>query len=111
MFGLGSQSSVSDKDGFSPPPDQFCENRRTAGRNHRLKRAFWLAARGAVLHDPLAQGLFRAIQTPRAQRYRMRQAVARRISDMVYALAQIGPELCTRNEVLVCEPSELAPAR
>ena len=58
--------------------------------NHRLKRAFWLAARAAVLHDVLAQEYFIRCKGRGHSYSECVKRVARRMSDMVYALLKSG---------------------
>lgn len=58
--------------------------------NHRLKRAFWLAARAAVLHDPLAKAYFEQCKRRGLSYTECVKRVARRMSDMVYALLKSG---------------------
>jgi transposase len=58
--------------------------------NHRLKRAFWLAARAAVLHDPLAKAYFEQCKRRGLNYTEGIKRVARRMSDIVYALLKSG---------------------
>jgi hypothetical protein len=58
--------------------------------NHRLKRAFWLAARSAVLHDGLAKDYFARCKQRGLGYTECLKRVARRMSDMVYALLKSG---------------------
>jgi len=58
--------------------------------NHRLKRAFWLAARAAVLHDPLAKGYFNQCKSRGLNYNECIKRVARRMSDIVYSLLKSG---------------------
>jgi transposase len=58
--------------------------------NHRLKRAFWLAARSAVLHDDLAKAYFERCKQRGLGYTDCLKRVARRMSDMVYALLKSG---------------------
>jgi transposase len=58
--------------------------------NHRLKRAFWLAARAAVLHDPLAKTYFEQCKRRGLNYTECVKRVARRMSDIVYALLKSG---------------------
>jgi transposase len=58
--------------------------------NHRLKRAFWLAARAAVLHDPLAKAYFNRCKSRGLNYNECLKRVARRMSDIVYALLKSG---------------------
>jgi len=58
--------------------------------NHRLKRAFWLAARAAVLHDPLAKAYFKQCKSRGLNYTECVKRVARRMSDMVYSLLTSG---------------------
>jgi transposase len=58
--------------------------------NHRLKRAFWLAARAAVLHDPLAKAYFEHCKGRGHNYTECVKRVARRMSDIVYALLKSG---------------------
>ena len=58
--------------------------------NHRLKRAFWLAARAAVRHDDLAQAYFERCKQRGLGYVECLKRVARRMSDMVYALLKSG---------------------
>ena len=58
--------------------------------NHRLKRAFYLAARAAVRHDPIAK-TFHQRCTCRGLNYcEAVKRVARRMSDLVYVLLKSG---------------------
>jgi transposase len=58
--------------------------------NHHLKRAFYLAARAAVLHDPIAKAYHQRC-TRRGLSYgEGLKRVARRMSDVVYALLKSG---------------------
>jgi len=58
--------------------------------NHRLKRAFWLAARAAALHDPLANAYFDQCKS-RGLNYNERiKRIARSTSDIVYSLLKSG---------------------
>jgi transposase len=57
---------------------------------HRLKRAFWLAARSAVLHDPLAKDYFERCKQRGLSYTECLKRVARRMSHMVYALHKSG---------------------
>jgi transposase len=58
--------------------------------NHRLKRAFWLAARAAVLHDALAKEYFNRCKSRGLSYSECVKRVARRMSDLVYALLKSG---------------------
>jgi len=58
--------------------------------NHRLKRAFWLAARSAVLHDALAKAYFERCKQRGLDYTECLKRVARRMSDMVHALLKSG---------------------
>jgi transposase len=58
--------------------------------NHRLKRAFWLAARSAVLHDDLAKAYFEHCKQRGLGYTDCLKRVARRMSDMVYAMLKSG---------------------
>jgi transposase len=58
--------------------------------NHRLKRAFWLAARAAVLHDALAKAHFEQCKSRGLNYTECIKRVARRMSDMVYSLLKSG---------------------
>jgi hypothetical protein len=58
--------------------------------NHRLKRAFWLAARAAVFHDPLAKAYFEQCKRRGLAYNECIERVARRMSDMVYSLLKSG---------------------
>jgi transposase len=58
--------------------------------NHRLKRAFWLAARAAVLHDALAKEYFDRCKSRGLGYTECIKRVARRMSDLVYALLKSG---------------------
>jgi transposase len=58
--------------------------------NHRLKRAFWLAARAAVLHDALAKAYFEQCKSRGLNYSECIKRVARRMSDMVYSLLKSG---------------------
>lgn len=58
--------------------------------NHRLKRAFYLAARAAVLHDPLAKAYHQSCKSRGLSYVEALKRVARRMSDVVYALLKSG---------------------
>jgi len=58
--------------------------------NHRLKRAFYLAARAAVLHDPLAKAYHERCKSRGLDYEEGLKRVARRMSDLVYALLKSG---------------------
>jgi transposase len=58
--------------------------------NHRLKRAFYLAARAAVLHDSLARAYFERCKSRGLSYTECLKRVARRMSDLVYALLKSG---------------------
>jgi transposase len=58
--------------------------------NHRLKRAFWLAARAAVLHDPLAKAYFEQCERRGLAYNECIKRVARRMSDIAYSLLKSG---------------------
>jgi transposase len=58
--------------------------------NHRLKRAFYLAARAAVLHDPLAKAYHQSCKSRGLSYVEALKRVARRMSDLVYALLKSG---------------------
>ncbi|MBV8460011.1 MAG: IS110 family transposase [Candidatus Eremiobacteraeota bacterium] len=58
--------------------------------NHRLKRAFWLAARAAVLHDLLAKEYFDRCKSRGLNYTECIKRVARRMSDLVFALLKSG---------------------
>jgi transposase len=58
--------------------------------NHRLKRAFWLAARAAVLHDVLAKEYFNRCKGRGLSYSECVKRVARRMSDLAYALLKSG---------------------
>jgi hypothetical protein len=58
--------------------------------NHRLKRAFWLAARAAVLHNALAKAYFEQCKSRGLNYTECIKRVARRMSDMVYSLLKSG---------------------
>ncbi len=58
--------------------------------NHRLKRAFWLAARAAVLHDEFAKEYALRCQARGLSYTECIKRVARRMSDLVYALLKSG---------------------
>src|SRR6516225_9657393 len=59
-------------------------------RNHRLKRAFYLAARAAVLHDPIAKAYHQSCKSRGLSYVEALKRVARRMSDVVYALLKSG---------------------
>lgn len=67
-------------------------DRHTARRNcnHRLKRAFYLAAQAAVLHDPIAQNYHQRCISRGLDYTEGLKRVARRMSDLVYALLKSG---------------------
>jgi transposase len=58
--------------------------------NHRLKRAFWLAARAAALHDPLAKAYFNQCKSRGLNYNESIKRIARRMSDIVYSLLKSG---------------------
>jgi transposase len=58
--------------------------------NHRLKRAFFLAARAAVLHDSLAKAYQEHCKCRGLSYEEALKRVARRMSDLVYALLKSG---------------------
>jgi transposase len=58
--------------------------------NHRLKRAFFLAARAAALHDPLAKAYYERCKSRGLSYEEAIKRVARRMSDLVYALLKSG---------------------
>ena len=58
--------------------------------NHRLKRAFYLAARAAVLHDLLAKAYHQSCKSRGLSYVEALKRVARRMSDLVYALLKSG---------------------
>jgi transposase len=68
------------------------KQRHTARRscNHRLKRAFWLAGRAAVVNDPLARAYYDRCRQRGLTFTDAVKRVARRMSDMVYAMLKTG---------------------
>jgi transposase len=58
--------------------------------NHHLKRAFYLAARAAVLHDPIAAAYHHRCTRRGLSYVEGLKRVARRMSDVVYALLKSG---------------------
>jgi transposase len=68
------------------------KQRHTARRacNHRLKRAFWLAARTAVMHDPLAEAYYQRCRQRGLSYTDAIKRVARKMSDIVYAMLKSG---------------------
>jgi transposase len=60
------------------------------GCNRRLKRAFYLAARAAVLHDPIAQAYHQRCISRGLNYSEALKRVARRMSDLVYVLLKSG---------------------
>jgi transposase len=66
--------------------------RHTARRgcNHRLKRALWLIALSAVRHDPLAKAYYQRRLTGGLSKVDAIKRVARRMSDMIYAMLRTG---------------------
>jgi transposase len=58
--------------------------------NHRLKRAFYLAARAAVLHDQLAKAYYERCKSRGLGYEEAVKRVARRMADLVYALLKTG---------------------
>jgi hypothetical protein len=58
--------------------------------NHRLKRAFWLAAYAAVRHDDLAEAYYQRCLARGLSKIESMKRVARRMSDIVYALLVRG---------------------
>jgi len=74
-------------------------HRARRGCNHRLKRAFWLAARAAVLHDDLAREYYERCLGRGLTKIDSLKRVARRMSDIVYALLKRG-ELYDRSKLV-----------
>ncbi|WP_324715474.1 IS110 family transposase [Carboxydochorda subterranea] len=68
------------------------KERHTARRNcnHRLKRAMWLMAFAAVRHDPLARAYYECCRQRGLRPVEAIKRVARRMSDIVYAMLQEG---------------------
>jgi transposase len=66
--------------------------RHTARRgcNHRLKRALWQSALSAVRHDPLAKAYYQRRLTGGLSKVDAIKRVARRMSDMIYAMLRTG---------------------
>ena len=58
--------------------------------NHRLKRAFYLAARAAVRHDPIAKTCHQRCTCRGLNYCEAVKRVARRMSDLVYVLLKSG---------------------
>ena len=58
--------------------------------NHRLKRAFYLAARAAVRHDPIAKTYHQCCTSRGLDYCEALKRVARRMSDLVYVLLKSG---------------------
>ncbi len=58
--------------------------------NHRLKRAFWLAAYAAVRHDDLAEAYYQRCLARGLSKIESMKRVARRMSDIVYAMLVRG---------------------
>jgi transposase len=58
--------------------------------NRRLKRAFYLAARAAVLHDPIADAYHQRCISRGLNYTEALKRVARRMSDLVYVLLKSG---------------------
>ncbi len=58
--------------------------------NYRLKRTFWLSARSAVLYDPLAKTYLEQFKRRGLNYAECLKRVARRMSDIVYALLKSG---------------------
>src|SRR5262249_3000386 len=72
--------------------------------NHRLKRAFDLAARAAVLHGPLAKAYHERCKSRGLDYEEGLKRVARRMSDLVYALLKAG-ERSGIQQVLLVDPT------
>jgi transposase len=66
--------------------------RHTARRgcNQRLKRALWQSALSAVRHDPLAKAYYQRRLTGGLSKVDAIKRVARRMSDMIYAMLRTG---------------------
>lgn len=58
--------------------------------NHRLKRAFWLAAYAAVRHAEIAQAFYQRCLARGLSKIESMKRLARRISDIVYAMLTRG---------------------
>lgn len=65
-------------------------HRARRGCNHRLKRAFWLAAAAAVRHDDLAEAYYNRCLARGLTKLDSLKRVARRLSDIVYAMLTRG---------------------
>ncbi len=58
--------------------------------NHRLKRAFGIAATAAILHDQLAKSYFQKCRARGLTYIDSMKRIARRMSDIVYAVLKSG---------------------
>ncbi len=65
-------------------------HRSRRGCNRRLKRALWLAARAAVLHDDLASEYYARCRARGLSKVESIKRVARRMSDILYAMLRRG---------------------
>lgn len=65
-------------------------HRSRRGCNRRLKRAMWLAARAAVLHDDLAAEYYERCRARGISKIDSLKRVARRMSDIIYAMLRRG---------------------
>ncbi|WP_443134969.1 IS110 family transposase [Halorhodospira sp. 9621] len=65
-------------------------HRSRRGCNRRLKRALWLAARAAVLHDDLAADYYHRCRARGISKIDSLKRVARRMSDIIYAMLRRG---------------------
>ncbi|MBE3598636.1 MAG: IS110 family transposase [Limnochordaceae bacterium] len=75
--------------GTAPAPHSSGGKERHTARkscNHRLKRAMWLMAFAAVRHDPLAQAYYQRCRQRGLRPIEAIKRVARRMSDIVYAM-------------------------
>ena len=83
-------------------------HRARRGCNHRLKRAFWLAAAAAVRHDDLAQAYYNRCLAKGLTKLDSLKRVARRLSDIVYAMLVRG-EAYDRRKLQPTEEAHAAP--
>lgn len=65
-------------------------HRSRRGCNRRLKRALWLAASAAVLHNDLAAAYYERCRGRGMSRIDSLKRVARRMSDIIYAMLRRG---------------------
>jgi len=79
--------------GTAPAKNSSAGRQRHSARracNHRLKRTFWLAAYAAVRHDDLAEAYYQRCLARGLSKIESMKRVARRMSDIVYAMLMRG---------------------